>query len=141
MPNFEKPAAPRIEGEPTDDEMLEAYKAMHPEHFPREEENKAEHGPMVEKFDFLCAAFEVEHDLEALTAITELDPSAAAEHPVREPARQDLIPIQQMLKSIEETSGIDPASFARLHNEYIKLSRAVGVINRGVVDHTRGSFK
>ena len=141
MPNFEKPPVVKVEGEPTDDEMLEAFKSMHPELFPAEEENKAEYGPMVEEFNSLCTAFEATHDLEALNAVVELDAAVAAEHPVREPARQALILIQQLLKKIEEQTNIDDASFAKLHNEYIKFSRAVGVINKGIVDHTRGFFK
>jgi hypothetical protein len=145
MPNFEKPNnAPKVErAAPTAEEleMLADFEAAHPELFPTAEQSAAEYGPLVEEFESLCAAFEAEHDLEALHAVVELDAAVAEQHPIREPAKKALIPIQQLLRKIEESTSIEGREFARLHNEYIKFSRAVGVINKGIVDHTRGSFE
>lgn len=98
-------------------------------------EDRPESGPEIAEFEALVTAFEAEHSIEALMAITDLTPSQAAVHPIRQPARAALIPIAAKLNAIEP--NVSDATFNELKARYMRLSRAVGVINRNKVDHNR----
>jgi hypothetical protein len=89
-------------------------------------------------FKELIAAFKDKHSLEELLDITELTPAEAPFHPVREPARLDLIPIVQALKTMWEETTINMYGkdlYRELEAEYRILSRAVGMINNNKVRH------
>ena len=85
--------------------------------------------------------FESKHNLGELHSIIGLHPEDAPNHPIREPARKALIPIVAQLNIL----GIhrDKNLISRLQYEdsiktqYMRLSRAVGMINNNKVDHTR----
>ena len=68
-------------------------------------------------------------------SITDLTPTEAPFHPVREPARIDLIPIVSTLKDLKETTNISTLRYEELQWEYKTLSQAVGIINNNKVLH------
>lgn len=86
--------------------------------------------PEIVELESMISEFESKHSIEELLSITDLTPEEALTHPIREPARLDLITITEKLKYM-----------ATVNNElkaYVKkLSQAVGIINKGKVDHTR----
>ena len=84
------------------------------------------------RFEQMVERFKAEHPLEALTSIVDLDPKDAPEHPIREPARKALIPIVESLNRLKGSTD-----YERLREEYMVLSRAVGMISGGKVDHER----
>ena len=87
----------------------------------------------------LIANFESLYPLSELHAIVDLRPADAPRHPLREPARQALIPIDRMMKAFEADAHVGADEVARALENYRRLSRAIGVINglTGKVDHTR----
>jgi len=91
----------------------------------------------IAEYETLIADFEAEHDLEALHAIVELTPDDAPHNELREPARLGLFPIVKLMNFLESQSNVSRERFEELKQNYKKLSRAVGMINRGIVDHTR----
>jgi hypothetical protein len=117
--------------------QFEQYMADHPE-IKEEKEYMRECGPEIEKFKELIALFESKHSLSELNAIKKLTPEEARMHPVREPARLDLIPIVALLNTLQNETNISPEQFDELKfGEYMTLSRAVGMINNNKVDHDR----
>ncbi len=91
----------------------------------------------VSRFEGLCADFEQAHDLEALRAIVELTPDEAPHHPIREPARIALNRIVDQMNTLSSETNITGEEYKKLKERYIKLSQAVGIINQGIVDHSR----
>jgi hypothetical protein len=98
---------------------------------------KREAGPEIEKFENLITAFEADYPLEELHAITDLTPEEALRHPLREPAKKALNPIVALLNKLKEETDIPSEEYEALKAEYKRLSRAVGMINNGKVDHER----
>lgn len=139
----ERPGAPSTEKErEAKYAAMEAeYAAMAAEQDAQEAaaapEGKRECGPEVSLFNELIEAFEREHSLEALHAIVELAPKDAPNHPVREPARKALVAIYEQLKIVENETNISSDELYELQQKRKRVSQAVGMINRGIVDHTR----
>lgn len=86
-------------------------------------------------------AFEAKHNLGELHSITDLNPEDAPNHPIREPARRDLIPIVAQLNILaihRDRGNISVLQYKDfIYQEYMRLSRAVGMINNRKVDHNR----
>ncbi len=80
----------------------------------------------VSRFESMLAAFEAEHDLEALRAIVDLRPEDAYKYPIRERAKAALIPIVAALNGLEHGTNIAPDRFATLRAKYRVLSRPFG---------------
>lgn len=134
MENFNLGEETNDEGE---DALLENYLAQHPE-IKDEREYMSECGPVIEEFKELIKSFESKHSITELSAIKNLTPEEARVHPVREPARLDLIPIVALLNKLENETNISPEQFDELKfGEYMTISRAVGMINNNKVDHNR----
>jgi hypothetical protein len=104
-----------------------------------EVETLRESGPEVSEFNGLIEAFEQDHSLEVLHAITVLAVSDAPNHPGREPARVALGVITKLWHKLKKETDIPAEELERLRLERKKIFQAVGVINSatGVVDHTR----
>ena len=119
-----------------DAELLALFMSDHPEVFAKPE-TKRECGPEVAELEKLFTAFEAEHSLDALHAIVDLTPEEAPNHPVREPAKNALAPITQLFNTIKDKTNITPDALAILTAKRKRLSQAVGIINKGKVDHTR----
>jgi hypothetical protein len=116
-----------------------------------------------EEFDTLFAEFEKTHSLEKLHAIAELTPELIAvfsldtatqveqiaaaltalssedaeKYKVRTAARNDLAPIYTALKTLLKKTKISEPEYEELKTASKTLSRAVGMINRDKIDHTR----
>jgi len=122
----------------TQDEIdrYEAYIASHPEVvIPLESRRNPE--KEIAEFLALVATFERAYNLKELYSISELTPADAPNHPFREPARKDLCPIVTVLDVLKKETKIADERLEELKAVYKKLSRAVGIINNGIVDHTR----
>lgn len=94
-------------------------------------------GPEIAKFQELVASFEATFSLAELHLITDLTPKDAPSHPLRGPAHEALAPIRIQRGKLKEDTNITPEEFAELDKEYKRISRAIGIINNGKVDHTR----
>ncbi len=100
------------------------------------EEKRRECGPEVEELEGMLESFEQNHDLAALHAITNLTPEEAPQHPTREPARQELMLIQNKLQRIKDETNITDEKYAELKAKRKRLFQAVGGIIDNVVDHS-----
>ena len=117
-------------------EIYEAYMTDHPEVvIPQEGLRDPE--KEIAELEVLITHFKRSHNFEELNAITELTPEDAPNHPTREPARKDLNPIVALLNILERETSITKERWVELRAKYGVLSRAVGIINKGIVDHTR----
>lgn len=94
-------------------------------------------GPEVAELEKMFSDFETNHSIDELLLITDLTPEDAPNHPIREPARIAVGEICNKLRTLEKETNIDPTKYQELNDRYRTLSRAVGIINNGVVDHTR----
>ena len=90
--------------------------------------NLAEQARM--EFDSLVASFELKYSLEELHSIIDLTPQEAPNHPLREPARVALIPIVKLLNDLKATYGETSSEYKAIKEKYMRLSRAVGMINK-----------
>ena len=90
----------------------------------------------VAELQSMLAAFEAEHSLGELHAITNLTPKDAPNHPIREPARKALIPILNKWNALKKETNISAERLAELYVGYRKLSEAVGIINNNKVRHS-----
>jgi len=128
--------SPEEQKEQYEAELLADYFARCPEPVIAPEDIR-EAGPEIAEFEGLIASFESTHSLAELHAITDLTPKEAPMHPVREPAKEALVPITDMLNKLKRETNITPEKHEELKSEYRRLSRAVGMINGGKVDHNR----
>ena len=94
---------------------------------PESERIDCEKGVM--EFQGLVNSFEANHPLDQLIAITYLTQDDAPLHPVREPARQDLIPLYSLLQELRLTTNISADRHKELDLEYQRLSNAVGRVD------------
>jgi len=99
-------------------------------------EKRRECGPEIEELERMFRNFDQTHDVFALNAVTDLTPAEAPHHPVREPAKLDLIPMYAKLRTIYEETNITPEHYAELKAKWKHFSQAVGMINNNVVDHS-----
>ena len=100
-------------------------------------ENLRECEPEIAEFEKMLEMFESTHPLAELFLIVDLTSEEAPKHPLREPARKALVPIVAKMNVIKNETNIPPEKCEELREKYMKLSRAVGMINHGKVDHTR----
>lgn len=92
-------------------------------------------GREVYELQDMFEAFESTYSIAELLAITDLTPAEAPNHPLREPARQALIPIVTRLNILKEETNISTELHDQLKARYKYLSRAVGFINNNKVRH------
>lgn len=94
-----------------------------------------ESGPEIAQFEGMIAAFEAEHPLEQLHQIVDLTVEQAPHHPIREPARQALLPITPKLLALKRDTDISEKKYEEMKALYKRLSRAVGAVRNNKVDH------
>ncbi|HBH16670.1 MAG TPA: hypothetical protein DDW92_00115 [Candidatus Veblenbacteria bacterium] len=122
--------------EQEDDEQYAQWMADHPEvEIPPED--RRECGPEITEFEGLIAAFESVHSLAELHLIINLTAEEAPQHSVREAARAELGPIVAKLNVLKKETNISLDKCEELKAQYMRLSRAVGIINNNTVDHNR----
>lgn len=119
--------------ESSDEEQLQQWTKDHPiaEVTP---EDLFDWEPEIMKFEKMIAIFEAEYSLEELHTIIDLRPEDVATYPVREAAKAALGPIVRQLNSL---ISMRPSERDKLKEKYMRLSRAVGIINNNKVDHNR----
>lgn len=117
-------------------ELLADYFERHPETIIAPEDLR-EAGPEIAQFQNMITLFESTHSLSELNSIIDLTPSETPEHPIRQPAKVALIPINALLNTLKKETNISIEKHKDLKNEYMRLSRAVGMINNNIVDHNR----
>jgi len=127
---------PKEQQEREDAEQLADYLTRHPEPVISKEDLR-EAGPEIVEFEAMTALFESMHHLKELNSIINLTPVEAPKHPTREPARLALIPIVVLLNTLKKETDITPTKHEELKAKYMRLSRAVGIINNNKVDHNR----
>ena len=84
--------------------------------------------PDIVLLEGMLAAFEREHPLAELYAITDLSVADAPNHPVRQPALKALEPIAGWLAYLEKETNITPQRHTELLARYAELTKAVGMI-------------
>ena len=100
-------------------------------------EDLRECGPEIAEFEEMLASFELIHSLAELHLIIDLKPEDTPKHPLRESAKTALIPIVAKLNILKKETNIMPEKHEELKAKYMRLSRAVGMINNNKVDHNR----
>ena len=118
------------------DDQYEQWIKDHPETVTAPE-NKRECGPEIAEFEAMIVSFESTYSLPELLLIIDLTPNEAPKHPIREPAKNALIPIVALMNKLEKETDITSEKHKELRAKYMHLSRAVGIINRNKVDHNR----
>src|SRR3989338_1796076 len=118
------------------EEQYEQWMKDHPEIVIAPEDLR-ECGPEIAEFEEILASFELIHSLAELHLIIDLKPEDASKYPLRESAKAALIPIVAKLNILKKETNISPEKYEELKAKYIRLSRAVGIINNNTVDHTR----
>ena len=118
------------------EEQYEQWMKDHPETVIAPEDLR-ECGPEIAEFEEMLALFELIHSLAELHLIIDLKPEDAPKYPLRESAKTALIPIIAKLNILKKETNIAPEKHEELKAKYIRLSRAVGIINNNKVDHNR----
>ena len=144
------------------EELAAAYVYANPEKFLITPE-RLDATPHVAELDALLTQIESTHDLEKLHAIQRVSKSELAlitEHrrahnigetltiaelseneeallTIREPLLHALKPITAQLSFLAEKTDATPETLDTLKARYRALSRAVGIISAGAIDHTR----
>ena len=119
---------------PEEREMAEYFLPKFKEEVSLEKE-KRDCRQEVIKLQNLFDEFESKHPIDELYSIIDLTYKDAPNHPVREPARQDLIPIVDTLNILKKETDITTEEYDKLNTQYKHLSNAVGFINGDQVRH------
>lgn len=101
------------------------------------DELRVECGPSIAEFLAALEQYESTFPLDELYSITDLTPEEAASHPLREPARKALAAVFAHIKYMDDYTDISKVNLDEMKKRYKKISNAVGMINKGNVDHTR----
>ena len=115
-------------------EMAEYYLPRYKEEVILEKE-KRDCRQEVVNLQNLFNEFESKHSLDELYNIIDLTYKEAPNHPVREPARQDLTPIVTSLNLLKKETNITTEEYDELNVQYKRISNAVGFINGDKVRH------
>lgn len=89
------------------------------------------------EIEILFNEFEKVHSLESLNFIINPTPEDAENYKIRTAAKNDLIPIVTLLNALKRETNISEPEHDKLNAKYRILSRAVGMVNGGKIDHTR----
>jgi|GEM_PF-992919 len=99
------------------------------------EKEKRDCNQEVGELQNLFTEFEVNHALDDLFNIIDLTVQDAPNHPLREPAKQDLDPIVTKLNILKKETNITTEKYDELNAQYKYLSKAVGFISGNQVRH------
>ncbi len=99
------------------------------------ETNLMDSGPHIKELEAILAPFMMGDILATLRAVkTEKE---ALDNTERKSAKQALNLIFSRLKNLKEETNITDKEYDKLYEKYKTLSRAVGMINGGAIDHNR----
>lgn len=122
-------------------EMLKQWEEDHPEvytqgdTFTQSTLEVASQG--ILEFRNMVTEFEAVYPLDELFAIVDLSASPDYKHPLRDLAKKALNPILAKLDALREDTSVTAEEYEELEKQWKILSNAVGMVNRGMVDHTR----
>lgn len=119
-----------------DEERYEQWMEDHPEIVIAPEDLR-ECGPEIAELEKMLTSFELTYSLAELHLIIDLRPEDVANYPLRESAKAALTPIVTQLNALKRETNITQEKYDEIRAKYQHLSRAVGMINRNKVDHTR----
>lgn len=119
---------------PEEREMAEYFLPRFKEEVILEKEKRDCRQEVVE-LQNLFNEFESKHPLDELYSIIDLTYKDAPNHPVREPARQYLIPILAKLNILKKETNVTTEEYDELNIRYKRISNAVGFINGDKVRH------
>lgn len=91
----------------------------------------------VAELQNLFEAFKTNHSIDELYSVINLTYKDAPNHPVREPARQNLITIVTKLNILKKETNVTTEKYEELNNQYKYLSKAVGIISGDNGDKVR----
>ena len=97
---------------------------------PAPEAERRDYETGVAEFQRLIDDFEAKYPLDQLNTITYLTQEDAPNHPLREPARQAIIPIYKLLNDLKYKTNIPTTRHDELKAEYLRLSKAIGYVER-----------
>ena len=95
-------------------------------------ESLLESAPQVAKIEGLINEFETSHDIAALSIVDVLTVDSAAK---RDVAKLDLASIHEALNDLINNTNVATEKYHELNAKFDILSKAVGIINRGRVEH------
>lgn len=130
---IEKNENGQVQATPDEIAFAEQWLSDHPVQV--ETRKGAEQG--ITEFENMVADFEATYSLDELNTIIDLSADPERKHPLRDPAKEALKPIFEKLKALKDGSTITGAELDELTAKWKVLSRAVGMVNKGMVDHTR----
>jgi len=136
VPTEPSPEEKRLQEEREEAEWLAEWLADHPESVIASEDRR-ESGPEIAELEQMFASFEWSHQVARLYEIRHLTRDEASRHPIREPARVALIPIIEKLTVLKKETNISSKAYEELEAKCKYFSNAVGMINKGQVDHHR----
>lgn len=93
--------------------------------------NNIEITPGAREYKRLLDEFEATYSLEKLYAIVDLSADPDRKHPLRDPAKKAL----SLISNFARDNHVGP--HAELKAQWKKISNAVGMVNKGMVDHNR----
>lgn len=116
-------------------EIYRQWKAGHPETFTQTKTEIVEQG--IEEFNGMITAFEAAYPLDELFAVVDLTADPDRKHPLRDPAKEALKPIFAKLNALKNETNIPDEKYKELKKRWKVVSNAVGMVNKGMVDHNR----
>jgi hypothetical protein len=119
-----------------DQELIDSWLAKYAtEEVPPEK--RRECGPEVEELERMFDEFEKAHDLEALSAITDITTLEEAQaHPTWMPAQLASKPIYAKFRVLKDETNITEEKHAELKAKWKRLTQALGMINDGKLDRS-----
>lgn len=121
-----------------DQERYEQWMLDHPE-TPVSQENLREAEPEIIEFNDMIVSFEAAHSLEELRSITEIRTGEEVNFPLRESAKNAIIPIVAKMNALEKETNISSQAYSEVRMAYKRIRNAIGAINglTNKVDHNR----
>lgn len=90
----------------------------------------------IEAVESLFEQFEATHSIEELLGLTKMTEAEAKTHPIREPARLDLMRIYELLKTLKDETDIAKDQLDALYARYQVLNKAVGrSTSKDIIEH------
>ncbi|MFA7244695.1 MAG: hypothetical protein WC070_00765 [Candidatus Magasanikbacteria bacterium] len=121
-------------------DMYAAYAELaeiHEDKGPVIPETKRECREDIAELERMFDEFEQNHNIQKLMAIEELGPENSPQRNKRSPAKADLSTMYTKIQTIKNETNISDDELEKIRLRYEKFDQAIGIVNRGKVDHTR----
>ena len=133
MNKFESPNIESSENEFGEcEDLIEQYEDSNTQ---EEQKPKVECGPHVEEFEKMVDPLLKE---ELLVALNKLETEEEAKNSQeRKSIKEALISLVEKMNFLKKRTDIGEEEYEKMHEKYKIISRAVGIVNSGMVDHNR----